>query len=135
MVSLTSLDMGRGKQQVRQFQMVVPKPPKPSLSRTAFARHSQTIERFSQHNENGKREVELNMKELILIDTVHEQRRACFLEMLRLMRQNVLEREKRFYKLPERAYEGELRFFDSESGLRNVPSRKKKKPVFPIGGL
>lgn len=32
-----------------------------------------------------------------------------------------------WYKLPESAYDGDLRFFDSENGRRNVPSVKKNK--------
>ena len=53
--------------------------------------------------------------------------RERFREVSKLMQEKLKEKDAHWYMLPPSAYENELRFFDSDNGVRNVPLLKKNR--------
>ena len=100
------------------------------LSKGALVKHLETVRRFHQHKMDSPH-LALLETQLLLFDTLHEQHREQLSVLLKMMRRSNSKRDQYWWKLPLCAYEGELRFFDSRRGLRNVPLKKKRVPPAP----
>ena len=119
--------MGRGRG--LQTPVTLPKC-KTLLSRGATQRHTATIQRFCQQQANGAKVAAHFVALVTTFDILSEKRREQLRVLLRAMEHHNRELDKHWWKLPEHAYEGDLRFFDSDAGVRNVPLKKKKRPTF-----
>jgi len=118
--------MGRGRGQ--QMEMPVkPVKSQPMLSTGAFHKHMTTVERFHQHQPNTEQMTTMLTAHLLTYGTLPERQREQLRLLLNYMSRSIEERDRRWWKLPACAYEGELHFFDSKDGLRNVPLKKKRR--------
>ena len=120
--------MGRGKGHHggRQPQK---QPKQETLSCTARERYRLTITRFFTYLYEAADEslLQFYLARVAEYDTISEKRREQLYTLLCVMREHNRKKEQHFWRLPLSAYEGELFFFDSVKGVRNVPVLKKKK--------
>ena len=109
----------------------LPKAPKPLLSTGAMTRHAHTIRRFLEYEDEDR---QLCLEQLLLYDTLPEGARDDLMGIIRTMKHELMERDKKWWRLPAIAYEDgrELRFFDTATDLRNVPLKKKKRAVLRV---
>ena len=113
---------GRGQMPVKQVKS------QSMLSTGAFHKHVTTVERFHQHQPNAEQMTTMLTTHLLTYGTLAERQREQLRLLLNYMSRCNEKRDQHWWKLPLCAYEGELRFFDSKDGLRNMPLKKKRKP-------
>jgi len=109
----------------------MPKMPKlqRSLGRAALERYMAVVRRFYQHTEDEREQVRFFLANFAVYEWMPVVQREKFRCLLDQMKRVTEERDRRWWRLPPSAYDGELHFFDSKDGLRNVPLKKKKRPV------
>ena len=81
----------------------------------------------TQHKEEETEQVRFFWANFAMYECMVEVQREQFLSLIGHMKRLNEERDRHWWKLPLSAYDGELRFFDSKDGLRNVPLKKKKR--------